>query len=137
MLVECITEDFSDPEAVSGSSTTIRIRIAHLGVFCCRCSVNNRARHQENSHLNGSVCELERGALKRRTHQSGSGGSHLRIGEGRGNKKEAVDASFLISEGSTTASKVEPSVLWSVELYFGSNVCFWLLYKICMQKLLL
>jgi len=27
--------------------------------------------------------------------------------------------------------------VWSVELYFGIDVCFWLLYKIFIQKLIL
>ena len=33
MPVECVSGDFSDPEAVSGSSTSLRVRIAYLGDF--------------------------------------------------------------------------------------------------------
>ncbi len=58
MPVECVSEDFSDPEAVSGSSTSFRARIAYLGSFSPHRSMYNSARVEETTNLHDSYLEF-------------------------------------------------------------------------------
>lgn len=86
------TRGSSDPEAVSGSSTKIEVKIAYLGDFLFK------------------KCP-----------------------------RRAVFDDFVVenttkSEDPVTARKTGSSV-WSVELYFGIDVCFWPLDNIFIQKL--
>jgi hypothetical protein len=44
-----------------GGRTIIEVKIAHLGIFSCRCSICNRARQEENkkNHPGGVVFGLK------------------------------------------------------------------------------
>ncbi len=91
MLVECITGDFSDPEAVSGSSTTFEVKIAYLGIFSCIARLETRSQ-EENTHLDNFILQTKNVA--------------------GGKKEKRGGLSFLRkSEGSATASKAEPSIV--------------------------
>ena len=58
MLVECITEDFSDPEAVSGSSTTFEVKIAYLGIFSCFARLETHSQ-EENTYLDNFLLQMK------------------------------------------------------------------------------
>ena len=95
MLVDYMIGDFSDPEAVSGGSTTVLIFFTTLLML---------------KMTTGKVVFL-----------------FVSLGWGiRGDRK---------SSGNCEENRI--FCVWSVELYFGIDFCFWLLYKDFIQKLLL
>jgi hypothetical protein len=51
-------------------------------------------------------------------------------------RAERVIAKYRGIEKDPVTARKTGSLVWSVELYFGIDVCFWLLYKIFIQKLI-